>query len=387
MVAKLKSGEQEKHERLRSALKTFQDTKDIEKLKRKIAAAKGKTSWLVAGVVDGLDRSHAPPPIPSEFTVIATDGSQIDVDRHRSARCYLINIGAIMLHYGQKPDALLGSFPQLYADAKDLVIAPPDGRGREQMIEGNLLGIKRDVDECAWLAKMATELPANVPVLALLDGTLIKWMLGNDPSTEFVTKALLDDGFLKCLETMRQLTETRKFALASYISYPRSTDVVNTLRIALCPFDQVDCDRNCADNKEKVCDAVAGVRDADIFSRILKNGERSAIFVNQSSVMKRYGAHLIYFFYMKLDNEIARIEVPEWVALNGELLSLAHSLVLDQCRRGQGYPVVLSEAHEQAVVTNADREQFWELVESLMADEKMPSSYSAKSFSKRTRWI
>ena len=87
------------------------------------------------------------------------------------------------------------------------------------------------------------------------------------------------------------------------------------------------------------------------------------------------------------DEEIARVEVPQWVASNNELLILTHSLILDQCRRGHGYPVVLSEAHEQAVVTGADRENFWELVESLMVNERLPNPGSAKSFSKRTRWV
>jgi len=66
---------------------------------------------------------------------------------------------------------------------------------------------------------------------------------------------------------------------------------------------------------------------------------------------------------------------------------LVHSLVLDQCQRGQGYPVALSEAHEKAVVTGADRENFWQLVESSLVEEHLPSPSSAKSQSKRTRWI
>ena len=75
------------------------------------------------------------------------------------------------------------------------------------------------------------------------------------------------------------------------------------------------------------------------------------------------------------------------MATDESLLSLAHALILDQCRRGQGYPVALSEAHEQAVVTGADRENFWQLVESSMVEEHMPTPGSAKSFSKRTRWV
>ncbi|GAG47308.1 unnamed protein product, partial [marine sediment metagenome] len=81
------------------------------------------------------------------------------------------------------------------------------------------------------------------------------------------------------------------------------------------------------------------------------------------------------------------VEIPRWVATDEGLLDLVHTLVLDQCRRGQGYPVALSEAHEKAVVTGADREQFWQLVELSLVEEHLPTRTSAKSQSKRTRWI
>jgi NurA-like 5'-3' nuclease len=68
-------------------------------------------------------------------------------------------------------------------------------------------------------------------------------------------------------------------------------------------------------------------------------------------------------------------------------MNLTHALVLDQCRRGQGYPVALSEAHEQAVVTGADREEFWSLVEESLEEYKLPTYTSIKSRSKKTRWI
>ena len=69
------------------------------------------------------------------------------------------------------------------------------------------------------------------------------------------------------------------------------------------------------------------------------------------------------------------------------LVDLVQTLVLDQCRRGQGYPVALSEAHEQAVVTGADREQFQYLVELALSEKRLSTITSAKSRSKKTRWI
>ena len=387
MLSRLKASLTERQEHLQYALDTaHSQAGDIEKLRTKIAA--GKTTWLVADLVEGLDRHYPAPPRPAEFTVIATDGSHIDVDRHRSTRCYLINISSIILRYGANPDAVLESHPSLYASDEELVIAPTGTKGREQLVEGALLGIKRGVDECKRLAELATELPKGSSSLALLDGSLILWGLAGQAYPDFVSEALLDNGFLIHLNAIRKLNKDRRLALASYISYPRSTDVVNALRVAVCPYDPPDCDLHCPSGEKLGCDAVAGVQDRGLFEKILGQGERSALFISQSSVVrKHYGEHRVYFFYLRADDEIARVEIPQWVALDKDLLNLTHSLVLDQCRRGQGYPVALSEAHEQAVVTMADRETFWALVESSLVDEKMPNPSSGKSQSKKTRWV
>jgi GNAT superfamily N-acetyltransferase len=382
MVARLKAGRQERQKRLKYALDVFQAA-DFGHLKAKIASS--KTTWLVAGLVDGLD-SHYKPPAPAEFTILASDGSHIDVDRHRSTRCYLINIGSVVLHYGDSPSATLDSFPSLCSEDEDLVIAPTGVKGREQLIEGTLLGIKRSVDECHQLAKLAAKLPPDSSSLALLDGSLILWGLEAYP--EFVADALLDKGFLSYLDDIKRLGKDKRLALASYISFPRSTDVVNALRVALCPYDPPDCDRYCPTGEQRECDKVAGVQDRELFLNLLSQGERSALFTSQSSIVrKRYREHQVYFFYLRVDDEIARVEVPRWVAIDETRLNLTHALVLDQCQRGQGYPVALSEAHEQAVVTNADKENFWQLVESSLVEEHLPTLTSAKRFSKRTRWI
>jgi GNAT superfamily N-acetyltransferase len=385
MVARLKAGREEKQRHLQQALDVLpHQASDFEHLKKKIASS--KTTWLVAGLVDRLDSHYKPPPTPTAFTILATDGSHIDVDRHRSTRCYLINIGSVILHYGDNPGAILDSSPSLYSGDEDLVIAPTGAKGREQLVEGTLLGIKRSIDECCQLAKLASELPPGSSSLALLDGSLILWGLEAYP--EFVAEALLDKGFLSYLDEVRKLNKDKRLALASYISFPRSTDVVNALRVALCPHDPPDCDRYCPANEKRECDAVAGVQDRELFLNLLSQGERSALFISQSSVVKkRYREHQVFFFYLRVDDEIARVEIPQWVATDDSRLSLAHSLVLDQCRRGQGYPVALSEAHEQAVVTTADKENFWQLVESSLMEEHLPSLSSAKRFSKRTRWI
>ena len=79
--------------------------------------------------------------------------------------------------------------------------------------------------------------------------------------------------------------------------------------------------------------------------------------------------------------------MPQWVAQEGGELELTHALILDQCRRGMGYPIAIAEAHEQAVVTGPDREEFKQLLEDALARKRLPVYTSEKARSKRMRWL
>jgi len=387
MAAKLQASEEERKQKLDFALNTLRSqSANLASLKRKIET--GKTTWLVAGIEDKLDAHYPAPPSPEDFIVLATDGSHIDVDRHRSARCFVINIGIVRLNYGQTPSAFLSSLPMLHFKEEDVVLSSTTG-SQQETIEGSLLGVKRSVEECHLLAELAKEVEANLPTVALLDGSLVLWGLAGQVYPAFVADALLENGLLKHLEELRQLSKGRQLALASYISFPRSTEVVNVLRLALCPYEPVDCDRYCASKtKERDCDNVAGLLDRELFEQLLTEGECSALFSSHSSIVKEhYREHQIYFFYVKTAGELVRVEVPQWVAEGRRLLDITHTIILDQCRRGQGYPVALSEAHEKAVITAADRDQFWQLVERSLARQDRMVKSSAKAKSKRMRWI
>ncbi len=339
MVASLKSHRDERQQQLRQAVGILHSqSNNLEQLAEKIEAS--KTTWLVARLVEPVDRRYKPQPRPEEFTVIATDGSHIDVDRHQPTHCYLINIGGVVLRYGPNPDAMLDSIPHLYTSDNELFLTAPGMQGREQPVEGALLGIKRSVEECKRLAELSSNLPAESTALGLIDGSLIMWNLESYP--DFVSDVMLEKGFLTYMEQIRKLNNDREIPIASYISYPRSNDVVNALRVALCPRDMVDSDK-CPECKSRECYFVAGVRDRELFSELLASWERSALFVSPSKIQKRYGKHQVHFFYLKLEEEIARIEIPQWVAQDEKRLNLVHALVLDQCRRGQGYPVALGK--------------------------------------------
>ncbi len=103
MIARAKSHSQEYREHLQCAQDKLGDKNlNPEALKRKIAGAH-TPNLSPAGLWEGLSQHYPAPPLPSEYTVLATDGSSIDVDRHKAARCCLINIGTVVIHYGSQP--------------------------------------------------------------------------------------------------------------------------------------------------------------------------------------------------------------------------------------------------------------------------------------------
>ena len=359
-------------------------------LKEKIARSRRTFTWLLAGLTDALAEAYQPSAPPSDFSVMATDGSQIALDRHAVTRCYLINIGSVALHYGSMPEAHLSSSPTLYFGTERLSSADIANRGQELPFSV-VLPMRRAVAEAEGLADLVNAHGRHLPSLALMDGSLILWGLEGARNQGAIAQTILTQGLLPAFDRLREENQHQPLALASYISLPGSCDVVNTLRLALCPHPVANCDRYCAAISAPdrcPCDAVNDLFDRVLFQRHLRVGERSAVFASYSSVVPQYyGQHHIHFFYLRLEDEVTRVEVPAWVAQNPPLLELTHSLILDQCQRGNGYPVALSEAHERAVVSTADREQFWQLVESALTENRVPLSASGKGLSKRTRWV
>jgi len=387
MAGKIALSSAEHRAHLAAAGRQLNSVDDLAAIRGKVRLS--KTSFLLAAPLTPLDERHAPVDPPATYSIVAADGSHIDVDRNYSTPCSLINIGTVRLDYGADADAFLDSRPRLLSDETELVIRDPAG-ARETPLQGSLLGIKRDVEECEALVELAAALPPDRPALAMADGTLIRWSLTTQNYEAYALRELLDNGYLKCLSAFKTLCAERPLAVASYISQPGGEEVVNTLRLALCPHEPANCDRYCGEIKlgGRHCDPLSGVSDAELFNRFLGFGERSAIFESTSKVIGQYyGEHRICFFYLKVEDEIARVELPIWLATDSSRVDLIHTLVLEQEKKGNGYPVALAEAHEQAVVTGADRDVFYEVIDAYLADRGLATSVSAKSFSKKARWI
>jgi len=388
MVERLKSNTASKNSQLSQALNLLLDRNtNFAQLQNKTFESQKTTSFLIAGLNEPPYNNYLPPQPPKNYCVMATDGSQIETDRHQSISCYVINIGQVRLDYGNSASATLTSTPTLYFDDASKVIS---NGYLEQPIDPTLFSVKRLIEECNHLVTMSSDSSLDLPTLALLDGSLILWNLSGREYPPFVVEELLEKAFLCNLESLKQISHQKPLVFASYISFPHSSEVVNALRLLLCPHSISNCDRYCKDILigKRPCDALTGLLDRDLFIHTLNNHERSALFSSQSKIIReKYGEHSVYFFYIKLDNEIARVEVPQWVARDRNKLDMTHALILEQCISGNGYPVALSEAHEQAIISSADKENFQHLISSWLSNEGIDNTNSAKSKSKKNKWI
>ncbi len=314
--------------------------------------------FAVATPVEPLDSCIDIPAPPYSHSVFASDGSQISPSHHEIVYCYLINVGRVMLHYGQSLHPLLDSLPEVFYQEKDLYISKQWGIRLDEW-----MGYRRTVSEAEILAEMACQwvLPPgshqNIPNLAMVDGSLIYWFLQDLP-LEARNQILTP-----ILAAWEQLKKT-KIPLMGYVSASRSIEGINFLRLQTCPHESPNCVVHCGDLEKYPCQKIDPLRDATFWSHRLQPGQRSPLYRSGLRILELYDeSQRVYFCYVHVGSEVARIEIPAWVAEDKSLLNQSLSIMLGQVHKGYGYPVALAESHNQAVVRGSDRARFFALLE------------------------
>jgi len=316
--------------------------------------------FTAAEPVEPLDTRVELTVAPSSHTIFATDGSQIAPSHHEIAYCYLLNVGRVVLAYGQSRHPLLDSLPEVVYQPEDLYVSRQWGIRTEEW-----MGHRRTQLEATLLAELAMgwlQTNTAVPGLAMVDGSLIHWFL------EPLPREARDRILVPILQAWDQL-QALGVPLVGYLSASRSSEALNFLRLHTCPHDAPDCATHCdpkTSSARTPCQVLDPLRDAALWSQLLKPGQRGPLWRSSARVLELYGAQTIYFCYVHAGSEVVRVEFPAWVAEDSALLESALSLVLAQVHKGYGYPVALAEAHNQAVVRGGDRARFFALLEQEM---------------------
>jgi hypothetical protein len=348
----------------------------IGALRARVELARNQNPGLRCAVPvnEPLDTHQLPCQGDLPLTLLAADGSQINPDRHESVEFSLVNVGAIQMRSGTPPRETIQS-RLLYHD--ELFTATG-------MIGEEVVALKRDLEERRVLVDLVRAAgPEAGPVVTLTDGQL---ELFREPKeTPEFSKAF--EAYLGVLQDLCNLGA----ATAGYVERPHGDLVVRLLELT----QLADADLRLAGRVEG---KYRGVRDADLFSKILTlPGERSAVFAIQSQSSKKFQDDLaLHFFYLNVGRpgfpHMARVELPAWVVNSPTLLEGLHATLLTQCHilGNRPYPYVLHRAHEVAVVTLDDKLRVVSMIEQEMIRQgELPEkSYkqSAKDLQGRTRY-
>jgi hypothetical protein len=298
--------------------------------------------------VEALHQPRTIGECPQTYTVVAADGSAIPPDRHGgTAFCHVQNMGLVMLSYGSQPQAILDSDTRFY-------LLENEGEHDNNNTASQMLEARSSVDELLYLLELARQHQAT---LALRDGPLTLWASSilNSPEGKQLTA-----DYLTKLQAFGEIG----VPVVGYTSNSRSDAVVTALR-------------------EMSHRSYKGLLDADLFRQILKPGEYTAAFRNSPRHPKDVAlTEEVFFMYLKTEYEIVRLEFSR-AFLGTTLLQTALAIILRQAELGQGYPVALMEAHEQAVLRGDDRT----LLRILLEEQGLITQESEKGRSKRLRGV
>jgi len=316
-------------------------------------------SWAVPQWNGPLDAVVPVATSSSAYSVIGIDGSQIYPDKHQGTGCFLINIGLTHFSYGTAIPVHFENRPFVFTASEQEEGAPTD-----------MVNCKRQELEftAGYEYARTAQAKAGQPFLFLFDGSLIFWHLE-------AHDADIKERYLGKYIQSLQAFHAARIACAGYISLAKSKEVVSLIRAELCNFSMQGCVAQ---------EAVDQVVDTAVAGFFLQPSERSTVFKSMARITMLYPAPIApHFFYLHVGHEIGRVEIPGWIAQDTALVDQVAALILDQSIKGNGYPVALAEAHEQAVVKGPDREFFYQLIQKLAFEQKKRVMPSQKSIKKR----
>jgi hypothetical protein len=346
---------------LQNALEVFESlgdrSEEVRERVQKAAAEDKKLRCAFPSSEPILDSISEPDCSHAEVT-LAADGSQINPSRHEAADFGVVNCGALRMATEELPREFVQSHLLYFEDI--------EGKSEE------MIALMRDVGERKLLVDLAKE--GSGSAVALTDGMLDIY---REPRQDAEFNRRFDD----YLASLRALAEL-KTIVAGYVDKPRADLLVRMLELM---------DGSEEDMLQRARERpLGGVTDAMLLNGRLKPGMRSAVFGIESSSSEQFNGPLrLHFFYLNVGFEnlpqLARVEIPAWVAEDRDLVNKLHATLLFQCRMTGSvpYPYILHRAHEIAVVGLAEREQIGAMIDiELRRNGVDPGIRSSKQFMK-----
>jgi len=298
-----------------------------------------------------------------EYSILAVDGSDTPMQDDFWFPYFVINIGYAFAQYGKNHQFIADSFPKIYYRSNEIF---EDNSERKTPLNSEAINAKMLLEESVALAKLIHEIKSSVPQVSLIDGSLIQW--GAKTKSEIHKKKYIGE-----YEKVFGIAEMERIPVAGYISGSRSKDILGTIKVHLL-----------LKGKKTFDEEASFIYDVDLFSHLLKPGERSILFINYESLLTYY-SNPVFFYYLNNSSEIVRIEVPSYVAKSENHMKTLNEIILNQTQKGLGYPPILKEAHEQAVIHNKEKDALENILLIMLFEKDKNFKENQKNFSKKIR--
>jgi len=325
------------------ALQNAQDDQDkLGETTRNLTAKIDRMLRCATPTHEPLAAQYAPGALPNLAVLVGTDGSQIQPDPKRGMWWGLTNSAAVTIQLCPEMIA-----PPAIRTETELFLEHQRFTERGVIMTPESVDLYRDLRERELLAEAIAAAGSPGFNLGLVDGQLELWG-SRDPalSGQYL------DSLGKCVRAFEQM-QRQDAAYAGYVDGAKSELLVRLLEIALTPQDRL--------HRVRQARLLLGLTDADIFSTVLQPGDRSAVFELRTRARGAFSGDLaIHMFYLNVgsagDPQIARIEIPAYLAGQAERLGQIQAALLHQCQvlPNVCYPYILIRAHEAARVDRQD---------------------------------
>ena len=340
-------------------------------------------------------------------TTFAVDGSQLLPWRDVSVPVAMVQAG-LFENPHQPPAPYIKDVALELLPADDLLGSPTGGASHTDDLSDDLAG----ADERGGSGQLASEEAVHLRRFQLEARTIIARMEhhASRRAAKGQTKDQADDhlvvGFLDgslivsfalkmspaykraYVAAARDLLEASarcRVPLVAYIDTSYARDIAGMLR-------RLALDERTPGPREPLPEP-RGVHDALLWRGVLGWGDRTPAFLSARGDVLASGEYgeqgsQIAFVYLQaaLDRPPARLEFPRWV-LDAGLLDRVLDTVRAEIIAGNGYPYPLESADAVAVISLADRAQFYRLFQQFTERRGLAFSFSRKVLSKSRRRV
>jgi NurA domain len=289
-------------------------------------------------------------------TTFAVDGSQIPPSRDVS-----LMVAAVQVGWFENPHSDTERYEKnaefFILSPSDLMPNPAESRVSERRIQEEVRKTKDFLIKKQGWRERGERMP-----LAFYDNTLlVPFPLAAESKNKYADEMI----------ALIKLSEQTQVPVVGYVARSLSKDLLTMLDA----FDKDKTDSNLH-------------FDADIlFPKVLKSwGDRTSFLYSKRHGLTEIFGNSVGFVYLQTtrDSSPARLDIPSWIYKNG-LLDDVLDVVRAECVVGLGYPYAIETADATALISIADREIFYRVLQDFTKKNNINFNISRKTASKGRR--